>query len=64
MNSFETMTRCFMFKTVWENKWTVKAEIRQTEFLAAGEAYKTVLWPIPGFKDKTFDDLSSLRKEA
>ena len=32
-----------------------KAEIRETDFLAAGEAYKDVIWATPGFKERIFD---------
>ena len=31
------------------------SEMRQAEFLAAGETSKAILWPTQGLKEKTFD---------
>ena len=41
---------------IWKNEieWTGKVEISKEEFPAAGKAFKTIFWPTPGFKDRTF----------
>ena len=47
-----------MFKEDLEGKkveWIEKAEIRETDFLAVGEACKATFSPIPALKVKTFD---------
>ena len=31
------------------------AELRNTEFLTVVKACKAILWPTPGFKERTFD---------
>ena len=38
--------------------------MRNTDFLAVGEAYKAIFWPIPGFKEGIFDSSGSSAEEA
>ena len=42
-----------------EEKWSGKAEFRKMEFLRAGEAWKIIFWPAPGFTVRTSDNDSS-----
>ena len=37
-----------------EVEGTKKAEIRNEESMAVGEAYKAILWPTPGVNEETW----------
>ena len=48
-----------------EVEWPRKAEIRKAEFLATGEACKSILWPTPGVNERTFNwEILSLSRKT